>query len=245
MHVHGLGVDPADGVLYAATHTGLFRIPSAGAAARVGGGHQDTMGFTVVGRGTFLASGHPGQGDRMPAQLGLVESTDAGRTWTGLSLGGQADFHALHAAHGLVYGYDSQSGSLLVSADRQQWQARSSLALGDFAVSPASADVLLATTEQGLARSTDGGRTWQHVPGAPFLVVLSWDATSVYGVQPDGTVQRSADGGRTWAVRGRVDGQPEAVTVDPANGTLYVAAAGRGVLASTDGGRTFAVRYAG
>jgi DNA-binding beta-propeller fold protein YncE len=246
MHVHGLGVDPADGALYAATHTGLFRIPSGGAATRVGGGHQDTMGFTVVGSRTFLASGHPGQGDRMPAQLGLVESTDAGRTWTGLSLGGQADFHALHAAHGEVYGYDSQSGAFLVSSDRRQWEARSVLAMYDFAVSPQSADVLLATTDHGLARSTDGGRTWRNVAAAPRLVVLCWEQPqALYGVQPDGTVQRSADGGATWTVLGRVGGQPEAIAVDAGTGTVYVAAAQRGILASTDGGRTFAVRSAG
>lgn len=246
VHVHGLGVDPADGTLYAATHTGVFRIAGSGPAARVGTGDQDTMGFTVVGPATFLASGHPGQGEHLPAQLGLLESSDAGRTWTGLSLGGQADFHALHAAHGLVYGYDSQSGAFLVSRDRRQWEARSALAMSDFAVSPTSADVVLATTEHGLARSADGGRTWKHVPGAPVLVVLAWQVPqALYGVQPDGTVQRSADGGTTWTVLGRVGGQPEAMTVDARTGAVYVAAAQRGILASTDGGRTFVVRYAG
>jgi hypothetical protein len=34
-HVHGLGVDPADGMLYAATHYGLFRVPEVGEAERV------------------------------------------------------------------------------------------------------------------------------------------------------------------------------------------------------------------
>lgn len=34
-HVHRLGVDPADGVLYAATHFGLWRIPEEGEATRV------------------------------------------------------------------------------------------------------------------------------------------------------------------------------------------------------------------
>ncbi len=29
VHVHGLGVDPADGALFIATHTGLWRSPKA------------------------------------------------------------------------------------------------------------------------------------------------------------------------------------------------------------------------
>jgi hypothetical protein len=49
VHVHGLGVNPSDGALFIATHTGLFRAADGdGTAVRVGGSFQDTMGFTVV-----------------------------------------------------------------------------------------------------------------------------------------------------------------------------------------------------
>lgn len=34
-HVHALGVDPADGVLYAAGHYGVFRVPVTGEPTRV------------------------------------------------------------------------------------------------------------------------------------------------------------------------------------------------------------------
>ena len=34
VHVHGLGVDPGDGTLYAATHSGLFRLPASGKPAQ-------------------------------------------------------------------------------------------------------------------------------------------------------------------------------------------------------------------
>jgi hypothetical protein len=61
IHVHGLGVDAADGGVYAATHSGLFRLPdgSSGPAVRVADRWQDTMAFTVVGPNQFIASGHP------------------------------------------------------------------------------------------------------------------------------------------------------------------------------------------
>ena len=44
VHVHGLGINPTDGALYAATHTGLFIVRD-GHASRVADRHQDTMGF--------------------------------------------------------------------------------------------------------------------------------------------------------------------------------------------------------
>ncbi len=57
IHVHGLDIDPLDDALLAATHTGLFRIDSRGDAVRIADRYQDTMGFTVVGPGRYLASG--------------------------------------------------------------------------------------------------------------------------------------------------------------------------------------------
>lgn len=247
IHVHGLGVDPSDGTLYAATHSGLFRIPRQGKAERVANRYQDTMGFTVTGPHTFLGSGHPDLRENVPVRLGLIASTDAGHTWTPLSLQGQADFHALQAAHDRVYGYDATSETFMVSQDRRTWDTRSRLVLHDFAVSPTSADIVLASSPRGVLRSTDGGRRWQPLTAAPAFAVLAWPQPGLlYGVTPDGTVQRSTDGGQAWTVRGRVGGEPEAITVDSRDGapTLYVAVAGRGILTSTDGGTTFTTRYA-
>lgn len=176
-HIHGLGVDPAVGVLYAATHTGLFRVPEKGAAARVADRRQDTMGFTITGPNTFLGSGHPdhAKDPDLDPQLGLIRSTDAAESWRTVSLAGQADFHVLHAAHGDVYGWDSGTGRLMVSADDgRTWEVRSVLDLRDFAPSPDRPGTLLATTATGLVRSVDGGRRWQPVPGTPPLVVLTW-----------------------------------------------------------------------
>jgi hypothetical protein len=58
IHVHGLGINPRDGALYAATHTGLFVIRD-GAATRAANHYQDNMGFTVLGPDHFIGSGHP------------------------------------------------------------------------------------------------------------------------------------------------------------------------------------------
>ncbi|MGW4822724.1 F510_1955 family glycosylhydrolase [Streptomyces sp. NPDC004227] len=239
-HVHGLGIDPADGHLYVATHEGVIAVTKAGTAKRVGD-TADYMGFTVVGPKTFLGSGHPAEGSGGHANRGLIQSTDSGKTWRTLSLGGSTDFHALKYAHGTVYGYDSTRGVLRVSTDRTSWDTRAELAALDIAVSPKDSDLVLATTENGVARSTDGGRTFSAGSGQ-VLAYLSWPtAETLYGVDLAGGLHQSADGGATWQKTGTVPGgQPQALTaVD--NGHVLAATAD-GVYESRDGGKTFTKR---
>jgi hypothetical protein len=236
-HIHGIGVDPEDGAVYAGTHYGLFRIDGR-SATRVADRVQDFMGFTVAGPEHFLASGHPGEGQDGPGSLGLIESTDAGETWHELSLSGEADFHSLEYRHGRVYGLNSMTGQLLVSTDMKSWQELSRTAIADFAISPSDPDVLLATTQQGLAQSTDGGRTLAVVGSAPLMVFISWgEDGTLAGVTPEGVVYTADDVAGAWTERGSLDGQPEALTVQSAK-EIYAAANGA-VMVSTDGGRTF------
>ncbi|PLW73479.1 exo-alpha-sialidase [Streptomyces sp. SCUT-3] len=239
-HVHGLGIDPADGRLYVATHEGVIAVARTGEAERVGD-TADYMSFTVIGPKTFLGSGHPAEGSGGHANRGLLRSTDSGRTWKTLSLGGAADFHSLKYAHGTVYGYDSTRGLLRVSTDRTTWDTRAEIAATDIAVSPKDRDVVLATTEDGVAGSTDGGRTFGAGSGQ-VLAFLSWPAAdALYGVDPAGGLHRSADGGATWRKAGTVPGgQPQALTaVDDEH---VLAATQDGVYESRDGGRTFTER---
>lgn len=236
-HIHGIGIDPADGDVYVGTHFGLFRIAD-GHATRVADRVQDYMGFTVAGPGRFLASGHPGEGQPGPSSVGLIQSTDAGQTWETLSLSGEADFHALEYRHDRVYGLNSVTGQLLTSQDMKSWQEISRTEIADFAVSPEDPDDLVATTQQGLTRSTDGGATFLPVETAPVMIFVSWaDDGTLAGVAPDGTVYTAADPAADWARQAQLDGQPEALTIDSAT-RIYAAAAGH-VLASTDGGATF------
>jgi hypothetical protein len=246
VHVHGLGINPRDGALLAATHTGLFVIGD-DSATRVTERLQDTMGFTVVGPDHFLGSGHPDFRDKqltVPNKrplLGLVESRDAGRSWQPLSLLGEADFHALQIAHGLVYGYDATGQRFMVTSDRRRWQARSTVELVGFAVSPTDPKLVVGTTGRRLLRSTDGGRHWQSIQG-PALLVLDWaDQAGLWGITADGQVWHSRDATRTWQRPGRVGGQPEALLAH--QGRLYAAVVELGIISSTDGGQTWQVRY--
>lgn len=242
-HVHGLGINPSDGRLYAASHLGVFRV-SDGRARRMGGLVQDTMGFTVAGPDRFLASGHPDLLEDeildpgMRPLLGLIESRDRAVSWRGRSLQGEVDFHALAFGHGTVYGYDATGGRLLVSEDLLSWDARSGVPLSSIAVSPTSPDRLVATGESGLLATTDRGRTWAAVPGAPPLVLVSWDPRAgLWGLTIDGSVYEGSDDGATWTARGTIGAIPAAFLADSSG--LY-AATDTSILTSSDGGRTWA-----
>lgn len=234
-HLHGMGVDPADGRLYLATHAGLLAVDPDG-VRRVGGSAHDLMGFVVAGERHFYASGHPGAGSDLPNPVGLIESRDAGLSWSPVSLAGASDFHALTAGAGRVYGFD---GTLAASRDGRSWtRPGGEVAPASLAVHPANGDHVLATTRDGVKSSQDGGASFARVDGAPLLVFLSWPAgDQVWGVAPDGVVHASQDAGRTWQARSDVGHHAEALAAT-ADGEVYVATA-EAVLRSADGGRTF------
>ena len=112
-HVHGISRDPGSGKVNLATHEGLFVSQTDGSWQQVGP-VVDLMSFAVTGPGSLYASGHPAEGVDLPAPVGLIKSTDAGRTRTVMSLGGQSDFHALAASTKGVRGFD---GALKVTSD--------------------------------------------------------------------------------------------------------------------------------
>ena len=81
-HIHGIGVNPADGRVYASAHRGVIQLSEQHPPVVVGDQVQGYDGFIVVVPNHFLASGHPRQ---RPWTFGLVESTDGGATWTSRS----------------------------------------------------------------------------------------------------------------------------------------------------------------
>lgn len=246
VHVHGLGINPGDGALLAATHTGLFRISENGSAQRVGQSYQDTMGFTVEGPDSFLGSGHPDMRDyqagRWPPLLGLISSNDGGSTWKSVSLKGKSDFHGLELAHGRIYGFDSTGNAFMVSKDRgESWDTQSKLELIDFAVSPTNADMVVATTPRSLLKSGDAGKTWQPLNSQGIMLVSWREANRMSGLDAKGAFYLSEDSGANWRPESSLPGTPEAFL--DGGGTLYVAVREQGIFRSQDGGKTWTVFY--
>lgn len=241
-HVHGLGINPRDGALMVATHSGLFRVAEGQRELRrVGDLRQDTMGFTVVGPDRFLGSGHPDLRTGDPPHLGLIESDDGGKSWDSVSLRGEADLHALVAHSHVIYAFDSRSGRLLASATKgRTWAVRKSPgAIIALALDPKVETRLVASTAEAVFVSTDAGATWQERNGVePGL--LAWPkARELLHVAADGLVSVSSDRGRTWRQRGDVQAQPAAMGA--AGDRVHVADPEGRIFASRDGGRTWSL----
>lgn len=237
-HVHGIARHPDSGHIYVATHDGLYVIAGSAPLTRVGP-VIDLMGFTITGQGELLASGHPGAGTDLPQPVGLIESTDGGKSWTVRSRGGQSDFHTLTQSSEGVTGYD---GTLRSSVDGRTWSTLPHLeGVTSLGASPEGAGVL-AATDAGLHVSSASGSTWDPVPNAPPLVLLDWaDATRVVGVDRAGTVYVSTDAGRTWLPSSAEPLSPtQAVGASIVEGRLEVLAVTHDDLViSSDGGTTF------
>ena len=248
IHVHGLGINPADGSLFIATHTGLFRVGrSSRHAVRIADRFQDTMGFSVVGPNRFLGSGHPDARDqKQPPLLGLIESTDAGKTWEPISLLGDADFHVLRSAGKRVYGYDASHDRLLASSDKgKSWKEIDKPGpLVDLAPDPSDPRRLVSTAigglEQGMYVSANGGTSWTPLNDAVGL--LAWPVDErLYVIDEQGKVRASLDSGRTLTSRGEVGGRPAALLA-VGKDELYVALHDGTIKRSTDGGSNWIVR---
>lgn len=248
IHVHGLGINPADGSLFIATHTGLFRVAKdSRKAVRIADRYQDTMGFSIVGPNRFIGSGHPDAREQeLPPLLGLIESSDAGKTWKPISLLGEADFHVLRSAGERVYGYDASNDRLLASADGgREWNELDKPGpIVDLAPDPSDPQRLVATAvgrlDQGMYISRNGGEKWTRLNYAVGL--LAWPtAERLYLIDDRGKALMSTDGGRRLTPRGEIGGQPAAfLAVGRAD--LYAALHDGTIKRSTDGGATWKVR---
>ncbi|NKR10601.1 MULTISPECIES: F510_1955 family glycosylhydrolase [unclassified Paenarthrobacter] len=237
-HVHGLSVNSETGQVLLATHEGLFDV-SKNQSVKIGP-TNDLMGFTAaMDEGVFYASGHPGPGSDLPNPLGLIRTTDGGKSWEKLSRQGESDFHALATTKSGIVAYD---GTLQTSTDGKSWKtATAGFAPAALAGNPYS-DTVLATTPEGLQRSTDAGNTWAVDPAAPIIQFATFaGATEAVGVTPDGTVYISADAGAMWKKTGKIDGEVQAIAAsEGAEGSPWIwAATTTGLTVSTDGGTTF------
>ncbi len=235
-HIHALVTNPADESLLAATHEGVFRIED-GSATRVGKGRQDTMGFAARGPDSFYASGHPAPDAGGQPRLGLIGSSDGAKTWTEVSLGGEADFHALAPTEDGVYGVNSLTSRLMHSVDGSTWTDLIGGNFYDIATDPKDLKKLLLTTPDGLQTYERGGEP-QTVPKTAGIALIEWTTDgTIVGLKVDGRVVTSTDGGHRWTASGKVaQGDVQALG---ANGDAIQVATTTGIFTSTDSGKTW------
>ncbi|MDQ3729577.1 MAG: exo-alpha-sialidase [Actinomycetota bacterium] len=244
VHVHGLGINPSDGALFLATHTGLFRLPAGEEeAVRVADRYQDTMGFTVIGPDRFLGSGHPDGREDLPPFLGLIESSDAGGSWDPVSLLGDADFHALEARGSRVYGFGSdwetRESQFLVSSDGgESWDRKEfPVEFLSLAIHPNDADRIIGSGESAVYLSSDAGSSWRELDSTGGLVAWA-SPEELIMIDVQGSVWSSPDG-MSWRQVGDVSGEPAAFEAE--REALYVALHDGTITRSADGGRSWSV----
>ncbi|MDO8307187.1 MAG: exo-alpha-sialidase [Actinomycetota bacterium] len=236
-HIHNISL--RDGVLLLGTHEGLWSQAPGEQPVMVSRDPFDVMGFTMGGDRWF-ASGHPGEGMDGPGHLGLIQSTDQGVTWQGVSLAGEVDFHRLVTSGERLLGMNSVDGALLRSDDAgATWTQLGTPPLYDIAVDPMQPDTVVGTTQDGPVRSRDGGGNFEPIQADTLIALLAWDPQALFGVDVDGRVHASTDMGESWEPRGESGGSPLALA---AEGERVVVLTGGTVSESIDGGRTFTPR---
>jgi hypothetical protein len=253
-HVHGLGFDQGDDAILVATHTGIYRINMAGStfgepSGPVGGFTFDAMGFTTTGALTF-ASGHPGPitSDTFQApNLGLLASSDYANSWDAVSLSGETDFHDLTASPSDPYRIFGLEGTSLQRSDNagSSWETVGTLEARDIQTLADNADVVFATTPDGLKVSTNSGASFALIPDAPRLLLITDGVSSdrFVGIDVDGVVWSQDDPAEGWTSGGTVVGVPQALMVMPASGRIIVAD-DRGISMSDDRGESWTTVWA-
>lgn len=236
-HVHGLGVDPRDRSLYAATHFGVYRVRTD--EATLVGRPQDTMGFTVVGPDEFLASGHPATTEQVNP-LGLIKSADQARTWKPVAFAGEADFHAIDVVAPWTYAYRSDREELVRSQDRVRWESVTESALLDIAVDPSHASRVLATSTSGQLTSIEGTDPTPLTSAPPMGAIDYAEQDVVVGLGSKGEVHVSKDNARTWRQTADLPGESEALVAEP---KYWYAATSAGIFRSQDDGVTWRLVY--
>jgi photosystem II stability/assembly factor-like uncharacterized protein len=181
-------------------------------------------------------------------QIQVLQSIDAGRTWTNLASGTGCFRLALDPAGVPAYCFDAGYGAsfhpiLFRSRDAgHTWQRVDSdvlhASINSVAAAPGRVHV---TTPGSVQYSSDGGDTWQTSPTMPpgataqIIVDPSRPAT-VYVGSHDG-LYKSQDAGQSWAHIAFAF-PITAVAIDPFDGALYVGFQG-GIARSPDGGATW------
>ena len=256
-HVHGLAFTPDGKSLMVPAHIGLA-VYRDGRWSKAPGPPHDFMGFSAT-KSALYSSGHPAPESPMRNPLGLMKSSDGGKTWQQLGLSGESDFHVMAAGHqsNVVYVINPepnsrmpQAGVYLTRDDGKTWKRSTAKGLSEriagIAVHPTHAGTVAVATLDGLYISRDSGanfkRTGQQM--AVTAVLFDLDGQHLYLAPAEGSVLHRI------ALDGKADARlalPKLerdfvlyIAQSPAKpDDLAIATRQRHVFLSTDGGRTW------
>ncbi len=252
-HLHGLGFSADGRQLVVPAHDGLrifadgqWQVPDLPA--------HDYMGYAHADNG-FYSSGHPRPGSRLVNPLGLVKSTDGGKTLTKLGFEGESDFHLMgvgyrnHAIYVLNPAPNSRlSAGLHYSLDEgKTWEQSAARGLAvapiQIAVHPTDANVLAIASDAGLFLSSNQGDTFERIAvGSVTAATFSPDGKRlVFGAAALSVFETGSK--QTSALQApKLDAQDAIayIAASPVRAEeIAVATFGKDIFQSTDGGRSW------
>lgn len=185
-HVHGLAYS-ADGTrLIVPSHHGLAVYAKGRWSTATGPAHD--FKSLAASRDVLYSSGHPAPGSSLADPMGLIKSTDGGRTWRKLGLHGESDFHTLAASlsAGGVYVANRQPSSRMDQTgihytvdDGVHWRRAQVQGLGgpihQLAVHPSDPGMVAAASDAGLYLSRDRGDTFERLGEPAYVLAVSFD----------------------------------------------------------------------
>lgn len=192
-HLHGLFYDQDKGIV-AATHTGIMQYDKDGWVKI--SPEKDYMGFIVIDQ-AWYSSGHPSASSNEPNPLGLIQSTDKGKTWSTIDFAGESDFHHLAGSRrtGVLYVYNTQPNQKMqegfyYSTDQGNNWTKAALSgvrateVWMIKADPNQSNTVALLTKEGLYVSNDTGNTFQKVSGSNRISAIDisytgtlWSAT--------------------------------------------------------------------
>lgn len=153
-----------------------------------------------AGPGELLASGHPEEPGELPEDLGLMCSSDGGRSWEPVAELGESDFHVLQVRGDRVAAVRAEEVDIEVSSDGgRTFETRTPPGMPvDVAF---DGDRMVVSTQQGIFTSSDGGESWRQRDPAP-VSRLAW-GEELYRADPGGMVSPAPTAGRAGRSAGR------------------------------------------
>ena len=253
--VLALAVSPsADWLLAGTNGSGLFSSRDQGATWQ----RVDDVGETYVSTIVLQVAGRPpckSGGDCVMARArsGLFATLDGGDTWRKVNGNWDGRLDAVTVAGAEpAWIVATDRGRLYRSTDGERWDPWGDGfgrrgAVFHLSSDPERPEHLVAGTENGLHRSSDGGLHWQEPidgPGFPSADALAMGSGGLLYLGNLDGVYSTADGGATWERRSQ--GLPPvpvlALAVAPsAPKVVYAGTSGAGLFRSDDGGLNWSV----